>query len=79
MHETRTIANWVANLRYEDIPEDVREHARRFILDNFGCQIAGATLPWSKTYYDMMCATRSGSHSMWRSMATAWRRTMPPS
>ena len=33
MHETRTIANWVANLRYEDIPEDVREHARRFILD----------------------------------------------
>ena len=37
MHETRTIANWVANLRYEDIPEDVREHARRFILDNFGC------------------------------------------
>ncbi|MDH3701242.1 MAG: MmgE/PrpD family protein [Alphaproteobacteria bacterium] len=63
MHETRTIANWVANLRYEDIPEDVREHARRFILDNFGCQIAGATLPWSKTYYDMMCATRSGSHS----------------
>jgi len=63
MSETRILADWVSSLRYEDIPEDVREHARRFILDNFGCQIAGATLPWSKTYYDMMKATRSGSHS----------------
>ncbi len=63
MSETRILADWVSSLRYGDIPEDVREHARRFILDNFGCQIAGATLPWSKTYYDMMTATRSGSHS----------------
>lgn len=63
MSETRILADWVSSLRYEDIPEDVREHARRFILDNFGCQIAGATLPWSKTYYDMIRATRSGSHS----------------
>jgi len=63
MQETRTLAKWVAGLRYEDIPETVRDHARRFILDNFGCQIAGATLPWSKSYYDMMRATRSGSHS----------------
>jgi 2-methylcitrate dehydratase PrpD len=63
MHETRTLANWVANLRYEDIPETVRDHARRFILDNFGCQIAGATLPWSRSYYDMMRETRSGTHS----------------
>lgn len=63
MSETRILADWVSSLRYEDIPENVREHARRFILDNFGCQIAGATLPWSRTYYDMMKATRSGSHS----------------
>jgi 2-methylcitrate dehydratase PrpD len=63
MNETRTLAEWVAGLRYEDIPEDVRAHARRFILDNFGCQIAGATLPWSQTYYDMMRKTRSGTHA----------------
>ena len=63
MGETRVLADWVAGLRYEDIPEDVREHARRFILDNFGCQIAGATLPWSKRYHDMMRKTRSGSPS----------------
>lgn len=61
MHESRTLAEWVAGLRYEDVPDDVREHARRFILDNIGCQIAGATLPWSQSYYDVLRNTRSGS------------------
>ena len=63
LRETRTLAEWVSGLRYEDIPDDVLDHARRFVLDNFGCQIAGATLPWSRTYYDMMRETRSGTHS----------------
>ena len=61
MHETRTIAEWTAGLALADVPADVQDHARRFILDNFGCQIAGATLPWSKTYYDVICGTRQGS------------------
>ncbi len=61
MHESRTLADWVAGLRYQDVPQDVREHARRFILDNIGCQIAGATLPWSQSYYDVLRSTRSGS------------------
>jgi len=63
MHESKTLADWVAGLRLNDVPEDVRAHARRFILDNFGCQIAGATLPWSQTYYHVLRATRSGSPS----------------
>lgn len=63
MNETRTLANWAAGLRLQDVPENVREYARRFILDNFGCQVAGATLPWSQTYYDVMKATRSGTHA----------------
>ena len=62
MNETKTLATWVASLRYHDIPENVREHARRFILDNFGCQVAGATLPWSQSYYDVIRKTRSGKH-----------------
>ena len=60
MNETRTIAEWAINLNLEDIPETVKDHARRFILDNFGCQIAGATLPWSKDYHDVITRTRSG-------------------
>jgi 2-methylcitrate dehydratase PrpD len=61
VNESRTLAQWVASLRLSDVPEEVRAHARRFILDNLGCQIAGATLPWSRTYYDVLRATRSGS------------------
>src|SRR3970040_241954 len=63
MNETRTLAQWVSGLDYEHIPEKVREAARQFILDNFGCQIAGATLPWSQSYYDVIRRTRSGVHS----------------
>jgi 2-methylcitrate dehydratase PrpD len=63
MNETRTMADWVSSLRYKDIPENVREVARQFILDNLGCQIAGATLPWSQSYYDVILRTRSGTHS----------------
>lgn len=63
MNETRILAQWVANLRLRDVPDEVREHARRFILDNFGCQIAGATLPWSQAYYEVIRKTRSGTHS----------------
>jgi 2-methylcitrate dehydratase PrpD len=63
LNESRQLADWVAGLRLEDVPQDVQAHARRFILDNFGCQIAGATLPWSQTYYNVLRATRSGSPS----------------
>lgn len=63
MNESRILADWVAGLRLSDVPEEVRAHARRFILDNFGCQIAGATLPWSQAYYNVLRATRSGSAS----------------
>ena len=74
MHETRTLAEWTANLRLQDIPEDVREHAQRFILDNFGCQIAGATLPWSQIVLrrDQEDAQRHALHgSLFRRQALA--------
>ena len=63
MHESKMLAGWVADLRLGDVPEEVRAHARSFILDNFGCQIAGATLPWSQAYYSVLRGTRSGSPS----------------
>ena len=44
MNETRQLAEWVSSLRLEDVPDTVREHARRFLLDNLGCQVAGDTV-----------------------------------
>jgi len=60
MQETRILAQWVAGLRLADIPETVQEHARRFLLDNLGCQLAGATLLWSRQFHAVLCKTRSG-------------------
>jgi len=57
------LAEWVSQLRYGDLPASVIDHARRFMLDNIGCQLAGANLPWSRTYYDVIRQTRSGRHA----------------
>jgi 2-methylcitrate dehydratase PrpD len=45
---TRGVAEFVANLKYEQIPEEVRSRAKRLILDALGCGLFGADLEWSK-------------------------------
>lgn len=37
------LAGFVANGRYDDLPEDMSEKARLHILDTFGAALAGAT------------------------------------
>ena len=34
------ISNWTTNLRFEDIPADVLEHAKQHVLDTLGCGLA---------------------------------------
>jgi 2-methylcitrate dehydratase PrpD len=45
---TRGVAEFIANLQYEQIPEEVRERSKRLILDAIGCGLFGADLQWSK-------------------------------
>lgn len=45
---TRAIAEFVAGLRYERIPADVRERLKLLALDSLGCALYGANLPWSQ-------------------------------
>jgi 2-methylcitrate dehydratase PrpD len=42
---TRRLAQYVAGARFEDLPSDIVSVARHYILDSFGCQIGGATMP----------------------------------
>ncbi|ALM84045.1 MmgE/PrpD family protein [Bordetella sp. N] len=44
---SRQLAEFAANLRYEDIPADVLERARACIIDTLACCVQGASLPWS--------------------------------
>jgi 2-methylcitrate dehydratase PrpD len=39
---TRALAQQATNLRYEELPEPVRELARQCVLDYLGCTVAGA-------------------------------------
>ena len=46
---TGRLASWLADLRLEDIPQEVRERAKLLTLDGLACAIVGAQLPWSRT------------------------------
>ncbi|MFO7655078.1 MAG: MmgE/PrpD family protein [Candidatus Krumholzibacteriia bacterium] len=41
VHVTRTMADWAALLRYEDLPPEVVTEAKRFLLDSVACALGG--------------------------------------
>ncbi|MCZ6451890.1 MAG: MmgE/PrpD family protein [Deltaproteobacteria bacterium] len=45
---TRGIASFVSGLRYEEIPEEVRNRIKLLILDSLGCALYASRLPWSR-------------------------------
>jgi 2-methylcitrate dehydratase PrpD len=61
---TRRIAEFVAGVRYEQVPAEVRERLKLLILDSLGCAIYGATLSWCRIVQDtfgQLDATRTTS------------------
>ena len=42
MNETKELSRWLAGLRYSDLPKQVVDFTKRFILDDIGCMIGGA-------------------------------------
>jgi 2-methylcitrate dehydratase PrpD len=68
---TRRIADFVSQLRYEQIPESVRERGKLLILDSLGCAIYGAKLEWcrilQKTFGDL---DASRTTSIWGTAQT---------
>ncbi len=45
MQETKTLASWVVNHQLSDVPADVRQEARRAILNFVGCALGGCLHP----------------------------------
>lgn len=52
MNESRELAKFASELRYENLPGDVVARAKALVLDQVGIMMACATLPWSKIIYD---------------------------
>lgn len=53
---TRGIAEFVSNLRYEAIPEEVRQRIKLLMLDSFGCALYGADLEWCRILQEKLGA-----------------------
>ncbi|OZJ05663.1 hypothetical protein BZG36_01428 [Bifiguratus adelaidae] len=45
---TVQLAEWVANLQWDSVPERVRERVRYLILDGLACALVASHLPWSE-------------------------------
>ena len=45
---TRELANWIANLRYADLPQRTREVMRIAVLDTVGAGVHGYSTPWAQ-------------------------------
>ena len=57
---TRELAEWVAGLQHDDLPDTVVREAGRAFADFLGeCLFVGATKPWGRTIADF-CAHEGG-------------------
>lgn len=51
---TKRLAEFAANIQYEDIPAEVIARMKTSFLDSVGCCLFGATLPWTKKVQAMI-------------------------
>jgi 2-methylcitrate dehydratase PrpD len=52
MNETRTLAQFITDINFDDLSSEVVEKAKLLFLDQLGCQLAFAALPWNKAIYN---------------------------
>ncbi len=67
---TRMVADWISQLRHEDIPPNVRHALRLLITDTFGATLAGLDQPWTKSVGQWV--KRGALTAGGKGLATAW-------
>ena len=48
MHETRTLAQFVAQIQFADLPQSLIDECKIAVLDTFGAGFVGALQPWAQ-------------------------------
>ena len=51
---TRELAQYIVNLKYEDLPQATIQAAKEAVLDQSGIMLMGSTLPWTQPSYDVV-------------------------
>jgi 2-methylcitrate dehydratase PrpD len=54
MHETRTLAQFVANTQYTDLPPNLVADCKIILLDTFAAGFIGAVQPWARMAVEMV-------------------------
>ena len=75
MNETRQLAQFVHDTRYNDLPTEVVEACRVYLLDNLASALVGARTPWAKMVQSL--AEESGSYGSCSILSTQKSASMP--
>lgn len=75
MNETRELAQFVHDTRYDDLPREVVEACRVYLLDNLASALVGARTPWAKMVQSL--AEESGSPGNCSMLGTQKSVSMP--
>ena len=51
---TKSLAEFAAQLEFENIPENILKYLKLLFLDGVGCCIHGNTLEWTKTLREVV-------------------------
>lgn len=63
--QIETLARFAAETRWEDIPTQVREHAKRVLLDTLGVILAGAVRPEVVAIRERLAANDAGGSTVY--------------
>ncbi len=56
MHETRTLAQFVAQIQFTDLPASLINECKIAALDTFGAGFVGALQPWAQRVVELVRA-----------------------
>ncbi|MBI2987337.1 MAG: MmgE/PrpD family protein [Deltaproteobacteria bacterium] len=51
---TRELAQYIVNLKYEELPQATIQAAKKAVLDQLGIMLMGSTLPWTQPSYEVV-------------------------
>ena len=77
--DIETLARFVANTRFEDIPDAVVAHARRILLDTLGVILAGSERPEVRGLRERLASTAGRGATVSQSTASAPTNPSPRS
>ena len=56
----QSLAQFICDLSYRHVPADAVSRCRELLLDQLGCQLIGASVPWNQPVYQFVKSTKSG-------------------